>query len=147
MLHLVDRTAGINHPAINRSFCRDIRRLNPNGAVFEFRDLPIGVQGRVCQNICRRFDIGKGRNTISSATARSARAMTTTDHAWCSGVHAHLVQHPISQAFWGGVNSLPQARPHPNAGATCHGPCVPMFQLTPCGQDHWIIRIGFIIGR
>ncbi|NDD31840.1 MAG: glyoxylate/hydroxypyruvate reductase A [Rhodobacteraceae bacterium] len=36
-------------------------RLYPNGAVFEFRDLPIGVQGRVCQNICRRFDIGEGK--------------------------------------------------------------------------------------
>ena len=38
-----------------------LSRGNAHSGVFEFGDFPVRVQRRVGENVCRRFDIGKGQ--------------------------------------------------------------------------------------
>src|SRR5262245_6634096 len=117
-------------------------RLNLCRAELEFRNLAEWIERRVGQDVCCRFHKGK-RNEYSAVRDAIVLTRIEFDFAAARG-DTHHVARLDSELGKGAARERSNRRRFQcikDGGTARHRAGVPMLELTPRGQDEWILVI------
>src|SRR6516225_6401208 len=139
---------GPRRSLLRRHFGGRIDRLDPRGAIFEFRNLAERIERRIGENVGGRFDKGKGNEDYAvgngvilarcqfddAAAGRDPDRIARLDAELGDGAARH-------RGYRARLESVERG------GAPRHGAGMPVFELAPGSEDERIVVVRRLVGR